>query len=164
MSVLYLLLLVAVALLYLLDSDLATEDKVLAMVGVAGLPAAAFVAAAMPLLRSSQNRVALVAGATLAVIAAFFQLMLTFGFAFPLSIVLLGVAVVDANRAARLSGVRKSRRLVALAATLALWTVAPVISFRLAVGLGAVVVAVVLWKLISPRLRPPAAPDERYER
>lgn len=99
---LYLLLLVAAALFYLLDRDLGTEDKVLTTAGVAAVPALAFVAAAVPLLRESKNGVALSGGAALAVIAANFQLMLTFGGALPLSLVLLGVAAADINRAARL--------------------------------------------------------------
>jgi hypothetical protein len=102
LSGLYLLLLVAAALFYLLDPDLSTEDKVLTTVGVAAVPAVAFVAAAVPLLRESQSRFALSGGAALAVIAVNFQLMVTFGIALPLSLVLLGVAAADINRAARL--------------------------------------------------------------
>jgi hypothetical protein len=79
-----------------------TEDKVLATIGVAVVPAAALVAAAAPVLRESQSRLVLGGGAAFAVIAAGFQLMLTFGVALPLSIVLLGAAVADTNRAARL--------------------------------------------------------------
>jgi hypothetical protein len=102
LSGLYLLLLVGAALFYLLDPDMGTEDKVLATIGVAVVPAAALVAAAAPVLRESQSRLVLGGGAAFAVIAAGFQLMLTFGVALPLSIVLLGAAVADTNRAARL--------------------------------------------------------------
>jgi hypothetical protein len=103
LSGLYLLLLVGVALFYLLDPELSAEDKLLTTVGVAAVPAVAFVAAAAPLLRKSRNRLALRGGAAFAWIAAFFQLMLTFGIALPLSLVLLGVAVGDLRRARRLS-------------------------------------------------------------
>jgi hypothetical protein len=102
LSGLYLLLLVGAALFYLLDPDMGTEDKVFATTGVAAIPAVAFVGAAAPLLRGSQNRLVLRSGAAFAVIAAGFQLMLTFGVALPLSVVLLGAAVADTNRAARL--------------------------------------------------------------
>ena len=102
LAVLYLLLFVPVALFYLLDPHLSSEDKILATAGVAAIPAAAFVAAAAPLLLDSENRAALLGGAAVAGIAAYFQLMLTFGFALPLSLVLIGVAVADLRRATRL--------------------------------------------------------------
>jgi hypothetical protein len=100
--VVYLLLLVPVALFYLLDPHLSKEDKILATAGVAVIPAAAFVAAAAPLLLDSENRAGLLGGAVVAGVAAYFQLMLTFGFALPLSLVLIGVAVADLRRVARL--------------------------------------------------------------
>ena len=100
LSALYLLVLVAVALLYLLDPSMNGEDKLLATVGIAGIPAAAFVVSAVPLLRGSRNRVLLGGASAFAVLAAFVQLMVTFGVALPLSVVLLGVAAADADRAA----------------------------------------------------------------
>lgn len=102
LSAAYLLLYVGVALFYLLDPDLSGEDKALTTIGVAAFPALAFVASAWPLLRRSRSRVALGLGAAFAWVAAFFQLMLTFGFALPLSLVLMTVALVDIERAARL--------------------------------------------------------------
>jgi hypothetical protein len=72
---------VGVALFYLLDPELSAEDKVVTTVGVAAVPAVAFVAAAAPLLRESRNRLTLRGGAAFAWIAAFFQLMLTSGVA-----------------------------------------------------------------------------------
>jgi hypothetical protein len=149
MSVLYLLLLLAVGLWYALDENLVLGDKILTTVGVAALPAAAFVAAVVPLLRESRNGVVLVGAAVLAVVAAFFQLMLTFGFALPLSVVLFGVAVADANRAGRLMGISRSRRLIGLGVALALCFVLPAISLGLALVAAAVVLAAGLWKLIS---------------
>jgi hypothetical protein len=102
LSGLYLLLLFVASLFYLLDNDLSTDDKVLTSVGVAGIPAVAFAAAAAPLWRASRNR-ALLRGASLfAAIAASFQLMLTFGFALPLSLPLLGLAAANEHRASRL--------------------------------------------------------------
>lgn len=99
LSALYLLLLVGAALFYLLDAELNGEDKLLTTIGVSAVPAVAFVAAAAPLLRRSRNRLALRVGAAFAWLAASFQLMLTFGVALPLSLVLMGVAVVDLKRA-----------------------------------------------------------------
>jgi hypothetical protein len=155
LSGLYLLLLAATVPFYLLDSEMSADDKVLGTVGVAGIPAVAFVVATAPLLRGSTNRGVLLAGAVLAAIAAFFQLMLTFGFSFPLSIVLLVLAGVDANRGLRLSGVGVGVRMVALGAALAIFLGSPILSLALA----SCAVAMCIWKLISPRPRPPAAPD-----
>ena len=149
LSGLYLLLLVAAALFYVLDRSLGTDDKVLLAVGVAGLPAVAFVAVAVPLLRDSRNRVILACGAVLAVAAALVQLMLTFGFAFPLSLVLLGVAVAAANRAGRVGGMRASRRLLAVCAFVVLFAVNSVIAVLVLLGAGVVVIAAALRKLIS---------------
>jgi hypothetical protein len=101
LSVVYLLILVAVALWYLLDPNLSTDDKVLTSVGVAAIPAAAFVAATVPLWRNWRNRTVLVAAALFALFAAWFQLMLTFGFALPLSAVLVAVAYLDSKRVPR---------------------------------------------------------------
>ena len=108
---LYLAVLLAIGLWYALDGSLSMEDKILTTVGVAALPAVAFIAAVVPLFRNSENGVLLAGGMVLAVWAAFFQLMLTFGFALPLSLVLLGVAVADANRAGTLIGIARTRRL-----------------------------------------------------
>ena len=153
---LYLSLLLAVGLFYLLDQDLSTEDKILLTVGVSGLPAVAFVAAAAPLVRGSRDRVALIGGAALAVTAALFQLMVTFGFALPLSVVLIGVAVADANRAAKFNGMRTGRRLVAICAALALLAVNSVIAALVLLGAAAVMTAAALRKRLSRR-RPPSA-------
>jgi hypothetical protein len=101
LSVVYLLILVATALWYLLDPELSTDDKVLTSVGVAAIPATAFVAATVPLWRNSRNRAALVAAELFALFAAWFQLMLTFGFALPLSAVLIAVAYLDSKRIPR---------------------------------------------------------------
>src|SRR5919197_1206411 len=49
---------------------------------------------------SSEDKILATGG--VAGIAAYFQLMLTFGFALPLSLVLIGVAVADLRRATRL--------------------------------------------------------------
>ena len=101
LSALYVVLLLGVALFYLLDPDLNTDDKVVATVGVAVVPCLAFGAAVTPLLSNSRNRVVLCSGAAFAWIAAFVQLMLTFGIALPLSCVLLGVGYADLKRAGR---------------------------------------------------------------
>lgn len=145
----YLLILVAVGLLYLLDPSATGEDRLVATVGVAGIPAAAFVVSTVPLLRGSRNRALLGGAAALAVLAAFVQLMLTFGFAFPLSLVLLGVAAADAECAARLGGVRASRRWIGLAVAIALLFIAPAFSLTIAAGIAIVIVAIGLFRLLS---------------
>jgi hypothetical protein len=102
LSAVYLLLLVGAALFCVLDPEPNTDDKVVCVIGVAVIPAVAFVAAVAPLWRASANRAVLNAAAVFASIAAAFQLMLTFGVAFPLSLVLLALAAIDTHRAARL--------------------------------------------------------------
>jgi hypothetical protein len=148
LSVVYVLVLLGIGLWYVLTPGLAAEDKVIAGLGVSALPAMAFVAVVVPLLRGSENRVALVGGAALATLASFFQLMLTFGFALPLSAVLLGLAVSAFNRAARNSQMPASRRLVALGAVLALCLgIAPI-------TVVVIVAAAVVWILSKACWRP----------
>src|SRR2546423_12315780 len=116
------------------------EDKLLATAGIAGIPAAAFVVSAVPLLRGSRNRVLLGGASAFAVLAAFVQLMVTFGVALPLSVVLLGVAAADADRAARLGGVPRSRRWIGLAVAIALLFAAPAFSLTIAAGVAIAIV------------------------
>jgi uncharacterized membrane protein len=149
LSALYLLVLVAVALFYLLDPSMNREDRFLATVGIAGIPAAAFVVSAVPLLRGSRNRALLAGSAAFAVLAAFLQLMLTFGFALPLSLVLLGLAAAAAERAARLGGVRASRRWIGLAVAIAFLFVAPAFGLTIAAGVAIAIVVIGLFKLAS---------------
>jgi hypothetical protein len=154
LSALYVGVHLALVPVYLLDHESGLEDRVLGAVGVGAFPAVAFVAAAVPLLRDSKNGLAFAVGALLAVAAAFLQGMLTFGFALPLTLVLLALAAVDGNRAAKLLGIGNGGKVMLLAIALALIT-APTISFELALVAGAVIVAIGIWKLAAPRVRRP---------
>ena len=128
LSLLYVLLLLGIALVYLLDPELTTDDKLVTAIGISAFPAAAFAAVAVPLLRGSSNRAALIAGAVLALAAASLQLMLTWGVSLPVSAVLIVLAFAATNRAAAVGGVRRSRRVVLLAVLLALLVVVPTLT------------------------------------
>ena len=143
---------VALALVYLLDPASSVEDTILPTIGIGVFPAVAFVAAVLPLFRDSKNGLAFGVGALMAVASAFLQGMLTFGLSFPLGLVLLVLAAVDGNRAARLLRVGRGGKLVLLALALAL-VVAPTFSLELALVAGAAVILAASSMKLEPRDR-----------
>jgi riboflavin transporter FmnP len=138
---------VAIAWWYVGDPDLPLDEKVAATVGVAVLPAIAFVAGAVPLVRRSRSVVALVIGAAVTAVAAFAQLLLTFGFSLPLSAILLGLAVADASRAAAVAGKSRRDTLLVIGGVLALCFLVPAVTWQLAVVGVALLVGLIVWRV-----------------
>ena len=138
----YGLLLLAAALLYVLGADASAHDKLIYLLVLVGVPALAFLAAAVPLWRGARNRALLVLAAIVAVLSGIFESIITFGLGFPFSLTLFGVAVADVDRVAVLSGYRGSRR--ALALWILLVALALVVGFAVPFVLVGIVVGLVL--------------------
>jgi hypothetical protein len=147
-TVLYALMLVGAALLYALDPDTSTHDKVGYVLAVVALPALVFALAFAPLWRRSRNRVVLVAAAVVAEAEAFFEGMITWGFAFPICVVLAAVGYADLVRAGKLSEDRGVRRTLMVYTPLALLVLAAGIAVPV-LAIGALVAAgFAVWNLL----------------
>jgi hypothetical protein len=153
LSALYVVLLLGIALVYLLDAELTTDEKLVTTIGISALPAVAFALVAVPLLRGSRNRAALIGGAVVALGAASLQLMLTWGVALPVSAVLIVLAFVATNRATAISGVRRSRRVVLLGVLLAALVAVPMLTLGVETLIGVLVAAGVACLVAAARAR-----------
>jgi hypothetical protein len=150
-SALYALLLVGTAIIVLLDPGLDTDDKLVETGAIVGIPAVAYAAGVAPLWLGSRSRVALVGGGALALVTAVLLAVATFGVGFPLSVILVVVAVADARHALALSDVGARTKLLLLVA--GVLAVAALIGLLLPVALVAAVAAVVMGarKLVGAR-------------
>jgi hypothetical protein len=152
-TALYAVLLLAGALLYVSDPGASAHDKLAYLLVLVGVPALAFLGAAVPLWRRTRNRALLVLAAIVAVLTGVFEGIVTFGLAFPISMTLFGVAVADIDRVAILSGYTGSRR--ALALWILLMALALLVGLAVPfvlVGIGAGLV-VLVWRTARKRSR-----------
>jgi hypothetical protein len=150
-SALYGLLLLGTAILFLVDPGLDSHDRLVGIGAVVGIPAVAFAAGVAPLWRGSRSLVALVGGGAIALVTAVLLAVATFGVGFPLSAILVVVAVADAQRVIALSDLGPRAKLSLLAA--AVLAVAGLVGLLLPVALVAAVAAVIIAarKLVTAR-------------
>ena len=141
-SALYALLLVGTAIIVLVDPGLDADDKLVGIGAIVGIPAVAYAAGVAPLWLGSQSRVALAGGGAIALVTAVLLAVATFGVGFPLSAILVVVAVADARSALALSDLGPRTKLLLLA--VGVLAVAALVGLLLPVALVAAVAAVAM--------------------
>ena len=139
------------------DGEMSVREKVAVEVAVVGVAALAYAIALTALVRAAPNRALLIGAAAFALMVAFWVGLVTLGIGFPVSAVLLLVAIGDLDRAFTLSGFRGTRRVVAFIAALAVIAAFAGLALPVVLAVAAAAVAVGAWKLLF-RGRRPATP------
>jgi hypothetical protein len=141
-SALYALLLLGAAILFLLDPGLDAHGKLVGIGAIVGIPAVAYAAGVAPVWRGSRSRAALVGGGAIALVTAVLLTIATFGVGFPLSAILVVVAIADARRAIAVSDLGPRTKLFLI--TAGVLAVAALLGLLLPVALVAAIVALAM--------------------